>query len=301
MKKSIVFTDCDLDGIGSYLVFKWFTDTDAEHKICSQSNFRKTFSSHFSNRSVKDYKTVYIFDLDVSQENLDLVDHENVVIIDHHDTHIKNQDKYKKAKTILIDTTSCCKLIYSIYKKRPGNKVELSDSQKLLVLMVDDYDCYELKVKNSYNLNVVLWNYVGNRAEQFVRDFSSGFKGFNQSHLNMIHLNRKKVDRILDELQIFAGKIPMCGGKYNVYATTADTAINEVAHHIIDNYKCDVCMVMNIQTGRISFRKNKETAASVDLGTLASVLADGGGHAYSAGGTINEKVMTLTKMLKQVK
>lgn len=301
MKKSIVFTDCDLDGIGSYLVFKWFTGTDAEHKICSQSNFRKTFSGHFAKRSVEDYNKIYIFDLDVSQENLDLVDHENVVIIDHHDTHIKNQDKYKNAKTILIDTTSCCKLIYSIYKKRPNNKIELTDSQKLLVLMVNDYDCYELKVKDSYNLNVVLWNYVGNRAEQFVRDFNTGFKGFNQSHLNMIHLNRKKVDRILNDLQIFAGEIPICGNQYNLYATMADSAINEVAHHVIDNYKCDICMVLNIQTSRISFRKNKETAAAVDLGNLASVIADGGGHAYSAGGKINERVMTLTKMLTQVK
>ena len=81
----------------------------------------------------------------------------------------------------------------------------------------------------------------------------------------------------------------------------ADTAINEVAHYIIDNYRCDVCIVLNIQTGRVSFRKNKETAAEVDLGNLASLIADGGGHAYSAGGKINESVMTLTKMLTQVK
>ena len=40
--KTMVFTDCDLDGCGTYLVYKWFTGHTGPVEICSQSNFKKT-------------------------------------------------------------------------------------------------------------------------------------------------------------------------------------------------------------------------------------------------------------------
>lgn len=302
MKKIAIFTDCDLDGIGCYMVFKWFTNyKNIEHTICSQSNFRKTFLSWANKRDTSTYDRIYIFDLDVSQTCLDIVDMDNVTVIDHHDTHVQNQDKYKKAKTILQEYSSCCKLLYTLLaQKYPDRK--LTDNQKMLVLMVDDYDSYELKLKDSYNLNIILWNYVGNRAEQFERDFARGFTGFNESHKNMIHMNNKKVHRIISELEIFRGDIPVMGGKkdYKVFATFASQSLNEVAHHVIDNYDCDVCIVFNMKTQRCSFRKNKETCPEVDLGKIAKNLAEGGGHMYSAGGSITESMLTLTKLLKPV-
>lgn len=300
VKKCVIFTDCDLDGIGSYLVFKWFTGMDnVEHQICSQSNFRKTFTSWSMKNDIDRYHKVYIFDLDVSQDNLDLVDKKNVSIIDHHDTHVQNESKYQHAKTILKEYTSCCRLIYDLLNNMYKEK-ELTSYQKLLMLMVDDYDSYKLQLPNSYKLNVVLWNYVGKRAEQFCRDFGEGFKGFNRSHLNMIHLNNKKVSRVLSELEVFKGLLPLNDNKYKLYATMASESLNEVAHHIIDNFDCDICMVMNMNTKRVSFRKNKDKAPDLDLGKLASTIADGGGHQYSAGGKLTEKIMTLTKILTPV-
>lgn len=300
VKKCVIFTDCDLDGIGSYLVFRWFTGMDkVEHHICSQSNFRKTFSSWCMKNDIDKYHKVYIFDLDVSQDNLDLVDRKNVSIIDHHDTHVQNEKKYKHAKTILKEYTSCCRLIYDLLNNMYED-TNLTQHQKLLMLMVDDYDSYKLQLKDSYSLNVVLWNYVGKRAEQFTRDFGEGFKGFNQSHLNMIHLNNKKVSRVLSELEIFKGTLPVNDKKYKLFATMASQSLNEVAHHIIDNYNCDICMVMNMNTKRVSFRKNKETVPELDLGKLAANIADGGGHPYSAGGQLTDKIMTLTKLLSPV-
>lgn len=298
MKKNLIVTDCDLDGIGSYLVYKWFTKTNAQHIICSKSNFKKTWLSHFNKNKITDYDKIYIFDLDTSQDCLSLVDFKNVTIIDHHDTHIENKDNYKKATSILVDTTSCCKLIYNICNKK--YKVELSNNQKLLIAMIDDYDSYELKIPNSYKLNVVLWNYVGKRAEKFCDDFKDGFNGFTQTHQNIISLNQKKVERVISELELFKASIPISGDKYNVYATMASTSLNEVAHHIIDTYDCDICMVMNPKTKRVSFRKNKESAHDVDLGKLASKLADGGGHIHSSGGNITDRVMALTKILQPV-
>lgn len=298
VKKIAVFTDCDLDGLGSFLVFKWFTGLRVSHEICSQSNFRKTYTKWCSKNNPRNYDKIYIFDLDVSQSNLDLVDHDNVTIIDHHDTHVANEDKYQHATTILKDYSSCCKLLYTLlHKKYPD--VKLTDEQKTLVLMVDDYDSYELKLKDSYNLNVIVWSYVGDRAQQFTRDFISGFKGFTQSHLNMIHLNNKKVNRVLSELEVYKGVIPIGGDKYKLFATVADRCLNEVAHYVISKCDCDICMVMNLRTRRVSFRKNKENIPELDLGKLAQSIAEGGGHKHSSGGKITEQVLTLTKMLSE--
>lgn len=297
MKKIMVFTDCDLDGAGSYVTFKWLTKLNIPAEICSQSNFRKTFLNWCSKNKPESYDKIYIMDLDVSQDHLDLVDKPNVTIIDHHDTHVDNIDKYKHATVLVKKHTSCCRLIYDLLRaKYPDRK--LTDEQKLLVLLVDDYDSYQHKLKDSYNLNVVLWNYVGNRLEQFERDFGSGFNGFSQNHLNVIHLNNKKVKRILSELQVFKGQLPIKGKEYNLYATTCSESLNEVAHHVINKYDCDICMVMNLNTKRVSFRKNKETAQDVNLGNLAKVLAEGGGHVDSSGGKITEQVLTITKMLQ---
>ena len=300
MNKIAVFTDCDLDGLGSMQVFRWFTGKlDAQHEICSQSNFRKTFTKWSVRNNPKKFDKIFIMDLDVSQSNLDLVDHENFVIIDHHDTHISNKGKYLKATTILQDYTSCCKLLYRIFSKKYTD-VKLSDEQKKLVLLVDDYDSYKLQLKDSYNLNVIVWNYVGDRAEQFTRDFGSGFNGFTKSHMNMIHLNNRKVNRIISELEIYKGKIPISGSEYKIHATIADKSLNEVAHHVINNHDCDICMVMNLRTQRVSFRKNKERVPELDLGKLAQAIAEGGGHRDSSGGKMTDQIMTLTKMLQPV-
>lgn len=298
--KQIIFTDCDLDGIGTYLMFKWYTRYKGEVEICSQSNFRKTFTAWSKKNNPEDYDKIYVFDLDVSQNNMDLVDHKNFVIIDHHETHIDNLDKYKNAKCIVKVYSSCCKLMYTLLKEKYPDRT-LTDNQKLLMLLVDDYDSYELKLKDSYNLNVVLWNYVGNRAQQFERDFGAGFDGFTQTHLNIIHLNNKKVARVLSELEIFKGVLPVGGTKYNLYATMSSTSLNEVAHHVINTYDdCDVCVVFNLSTKRVSFRKNKEKVPDLDLGQLAKKIAEGGGHRDSAGGTLNDNMMTLTSMLQPV-
>lgn len=296
MKKIKIFTDCDLDGSGSYLVYKWFTNHNIHAEICSQSNFKRTFESWLSKDSPSKYDKVIIMDLDVSQDNLHLVDKDNFIIIDHHDTHVENIDKYKHAKTVIKKHTSCCKLLYELMKVKYPDK-QLTTAQKMLILLVDDYDSYQNKLKDSYNLNVVLWSFKADRLEQFVRDFGDGFTKFNQSHLNIIHLNNKKVKRILSELEVFRGQLPVNGKKYSVCATTCTESLNEVAHYVINQYNCDICLVMNLNTMRVSFRKNKETAPDVNLGNLAKHLAEGGGHIDSAGGKINDNVITLTKML----
>ena len=80
----------------------------------------------------------------------------------------------------------------------------------------------------------------------------------------------------------------------------ADKSLNEVAHHVIKTHDCDICMVMNLRTKRVSFRKNKERIPDLDLGKIAQQIAQGGGHVHSSGGQVTDEVLTITKMLTPV-
>jgi len=296
-KKWVVFTDCDLDGAGSYLVFSWLTNTRVEYVTARVTTFAADYNRWASKNNPDDYDKIWIFDIDTSQslECRELVDRSNVVIIDHHDSHYKNKDLYEHATAFIKRETSCCKLIYDILKD--GTK--LTDLQKLLLLMVNDYDSYELKLPNSYNLNVVFWNYQGDRLSKFVNDFDRGYIGFNSFHKNIIHLNNKKLERIKSELEIFGASIPIGDNTYKFVSTFAESCINEVADYLLDNFRADVGMVVNLKTQKVSFRKNNRIG--LDLSELAGRISDGGGHEYAAGGQLTENFMNFSKVLKPIK
>ena len=80
------------------------------------------------------------------------------------------------------------------------------------------------------------------------------------------------------------------------------TDILNKLHHIpasiIKNNNADIGMVINLQSKRVSFRKDK--AVDVDLSKLAGKLAQGGGHKYAAGGLLTDNVLSFSKMFKPV-
>ena len=94
-KKTFIFTDVDLDGAMSYLLFLWFRKSHIPYITTRVNDFGGSFGGWLKYHDQNDYDNVYILDLDVS-DHIDLVDHKNVVIIDHHDSHVRNKHKYKK-------------------------------------------------------------------------------------------------------------------------------------------------------------------------------------------------------------
>jgi nanoRNase/pAp phosphatase (c-di-AMP/oligoRNAs hydrolase) len=295
-KKNIfIFTDCDLDGAGSYLMFKWFISDDIPYKIVRVNDFGAIFKNWYEKYQNK-YDMIYILDLDVSQECLELVDKKNVTIIDHHKTHVENKHKYKHATAVVQEAPSCTKFLYSIFSKK--YEIKLTDEQKLMVLYINDYDCYELKFPQSYNLNILYWNYQGDRLDKFLNDFGNGFTGFNDSQQNIILYNKNKFKSIINKLEVhIARQVPIGKLKYKLVSVFADSYVNEVADHIIKNYKADIGFVVNLKSKKVSLRKSK--TCDVDLGKLATKLFNaGGGHEYAAGGIINEQFLNLTKIFK---
>ena len=131
--------------------------------------------------------------------------------------------------------------------------VVLSDSQKHLMLLVDDYDCYNLQLKHSHSLNILFWNYQGDKIRKFINRFSNGFDGFTEEEQSIIKFYNKKINRVISDLKLFGSKIPISGTKYNFMSTFATECINDVAHHMVSEKGADVGIVINLNTKKVSY------------------------------------------------
>ena len=219
------------------------------------------------------------------------VDNKNFVIVDHHKTHVQKKDLYKHATVVLEETTSCAKLLY----KTLSAKLTLTDKQKYLISLADDYDSYKLQSPDSYKLNVVLWNYSGDRVSKFYNDFKEGFNGFTEQHRNVIYLNNKSLEATINDIKPFKAFLSIKGTPYKIISCFAEKHINELAEHIIHEYKSDIGIIVNLKTQQFSLRKSK--TCDLDLSQFINKIGNGGGHEYAAGGKIDDKFLTFSKLL----
>ncbi len=291
-----VFTDIDLDGVTSLLALHWAVNAkpgDVTFVSSTITNLRKEFLLWAEKNKLSDYETVYFLDLDCTSV-LDLIDHENVHIIDHHLTHVNVKDNYKHAKTNIVVTTSCAKLLYQTF-----NLKHLTDKQKFLIVLADDYDCYAFKQKQSYELNCLFTNTQKTldktRSHKFLVRFYDGFDSFLQQEQNIIQNHIKTRDETISKLQIYSGDVLIGKQAQKVMGTMGKKFVNEICDYLIKERKADIVFFINPDNSHVSFRKNR--TSSVDLSKLAEALCEGGGHEYAAGGKITPTFMDFTKQL----
>jgi oligoribonuclease NrnB/cAMP/cGMP phosphodiesterase (DHH superfamily) len=297
-KDYYIFTDCDLDGAGSYIVFGWLSGmTDIPYMVCRVNDLEKKLKGWLKTHKFSDYKKVYFFDLDVSTEGIKkLIDHDNVIVIDHHESNIESDVVFNKANMIVEDTTSTCKLIYKNFKDNKLSK-ELTKEQKLFIYMVDDYDSYTLKLEESKKLNDVFWSYQGNRVEKLERDFSTGFTGFNRFHENTLIIKEKDLAKMKLECEMFTGEIKTKKATYKVGSIIGNKYINELADYVSETTGSDVALVVNPSSGKVSFRKRNDEVELSMVKLADMVTDDSGGHDAAAGGMICDKFLEFTKRL----
>jgi oligoribonuclease NrnB/cAMP/cGMP phosphodiesterase (DHH superfamily) len=281
-----VWTDTDLHGAGSALLLKWlYKDAD---NFSIQDVSESTLTGRFKGalHTLGHYDRVYIADLDLTSEQVHLVDKENVVVIDTHRNHAANKHLYKKAKVIIdSDIYSSVSLIYDKFKSHLS---DLTTDQINLIKCIESYDWYNAENKDSLKLNAIYYNLNSPKTENFINAFESGLREFTVHEKNAIKLYFKKFkDQLTNDT--FKGEIK----NYNVIATFANYAINELAHYLIKKHKADISVIVNTQTKTVSFRRSK--LCDVDVSILAQKLCDGGGHASAAGGKLTNRFATLTK------
>jgi oligoribonuclease NrnB/cAMP/cGMP phosphodiesterase (DHH superfamily) len=291
MPKIHIITDADLDGAGSFLCLKYaYENASVSYSVTTEKNFLNDISYFKFN----EYDLVIISDLNLKQNEINLCDFKNVIIIDHHKEHIELIKNYKNAKPIIKDYTSCTKLIFDTFKLES----KLNKNQKLLIKLIDDYDSYTLSLPFSKPLNQVFWSYTGDRIIKFENDFNKGFFGFNQFQKNALKITQNKIERFFKEETIYKGNLRIGGNDYNVAGVFISFSPNEIAERIIEDYKVDFVIQINLKGKAVYMRRSKN--CTLNLGKLASKLMDGGGHNDAAGGTLNESIINITKFLKPI-
>lgn len=286
------WVDADLDGAGSNLALSWVFGKQIPVKSTTPKKFKSDFGAWYI-QNQHSYKTIFICDMDVSSCR-DIVDKDNIVIIDHHESHILNKAKYQFAKTLIKPFSSCTKLIADTYKE----KVKLLKEQQLLVNLIDDYDSYALKLPFSLDLNRLFWGLTGDRVQKMHDSFYNGFKGFNAQQKNIINIYNRKLQQTLGEIDIHIGEVPIAGQKRKIVSTIADFAINDIAKTIIEMYDADIGIVVNVNSGSVSFRRSEK--CNLSMSELASKIANGGGHKSAAGGTITDVFLNFTKAIHKL-
>ena len=291
-KKEIIFTDLDLDGCCSYLIYTWFKQTKPKAVTLKVSNIREKLLGWLNYNKIEDYKRVYFFDLDTT-EIKDLIDKPNVLIFDHHKSH---EDEYSFAKTYIdVNQTSCSKHLYQIFNHIYPD-VNLTKEQKKLVTFANDYDCYELKYPESNKLNFYLWYKNGDKLQNFINDFENGFFGFTNEQNKIISYHFYRFKKMRDNIDLYKAKLSIAGKEYNFISTFANEYVNDLGQYIVDNYKCDVCMMINLKNNRVYLRRNRNI--DFNLSKFAKKICDGGGHEYAAGGILNDNVLSLSKQFE---
>ena len=168
--KHYIFTGTDMDSVTSYMVFNWLSDKRIPVQYVTRDNIEETAKKFLADHPDT---LVYFINLDTSTIS-NIVDRRHVLIIDHHKSHIDKKSAYSNCKPILKPCSSCCKLIYTLLRKRlPGN---LTTDQLRLMFMVDDYESYTFNIPNSYELGVVFNNLQGDRSVRFYSKFVNGVK-----------------------------------------------------------------------------------------------------------------------------
>lgn len=295
MKKVIIFTDADLDGSMSYLLLKWLSTNKLPYKVTTVTKFKDDFTAWTKKNKIEEYDKIFILDLDISQHSLEIVDHPNIFIVDHHLSHVENKEKYKLATVHVNEYSSCAKLIYKMYKEKLDSI--MSDNMKKLLILVDDYDSWSHKYPQSKQLNSIFWNYQGDRLQAFINDFQTGFSDFSSNQKKIITFYENKFKKILKNLSFHQAEVNIQKKKVKCVCTFADKMISDIGNHLLE-IGADIGFVVNLESNRVSVRKKKE--CHVDLSKLSKWLIDGGGHECAAGGVCTEKFLQFSKVFNPV-
>lgn len=288
MKKILIITDSDLDGASCNLVLRWALPTtyDITTIFTTVTKFRNELLDWLKKDKLSNYDLVFICDLDVSS-SCELIDFNNVYIIDHHESH--NSDVYKLCKRQIKKAKSATGMIYELFL---ANK-NISKEKLSLIKLVDDYDSFTLKYKQSKELNIIYWSLGGNKPLVYCEEFKDGFTGFTKFQVNTIQLYNNKLEKIIKSLQLYNGKVTYNGNLYKCIATFAEFAINDIAEYLSKLPDNDIVLIVNLKSETVSIRKSK--TCNVNLSDFAKFIGNGGGHADAAGCPLNEQIMELLK------
>jgi oligoribonuclease NrnB/cAMP/cGMP phosphodiesterase (DHH superfamily) len=288
-KEPIVVSHTDLDGVVSYIVLCWARKQKLKLVGTTPKKLQNDIPKLLA--LVGEDTPLYILDLDVSKVG-QLIDRKNVVIFDHHKTNIY---PYKYASVEVTEYTSCAKLIYDRLIKN-NSDVELTKAQKTLIALTDDWDSATKATSLSEDLNIVYHN-TKNKIDSFIADYYDGFKPFDKFKTNIIALYKKHRAEYIKTLSPFFGNVVFEDEPVKVGAVFCNEYVAECCDYLFEKYNVDVSIAVMVEQQRIAVRRNANND-KVDVSKFVQRIANGGGHAAAAGGSLTEEFIEFTKMLK---
>jgi len=290
-QKIQVVTHTDLDGVVSYLVLCWLYGKKLDVVGTTPMKLEQDFDRLVA--SGKTWDKLYFLDLDVSKigEKIDL---KSTVVLDHHKTNIY---PFKNAIVRIYNETSCAKLIYDTFFKETGKKI--SNAQKTLIALADDWDSNTKATPLSESLNIV-YHSMSNKFNSFVDDYYNGFGPFDKFKVNTIQLYKKHCSEYINQLNPFFGNIEFDGIKeVKVGAVFCDKFIQECCDLLFTKYSVDVAIAVMVDQKRIAVRRSNSNS-KIDVSKFVQRIASGGGHESAAGGNLTEEFIEFTKLLSQL-
>ena len=288
-QKIQVITHTDLDGVCSYLVLCWLYGKKLEVLGTTPMKLEQDFDNLVA--SGKTWDKLYFLDLDVSKIG-EKIDQKTTVVLDHHKTNIY---PFKNAIVRIYNETSCAKLIYDTFFKDTGKKI--SNAQKTLIALADDWDSNTKATPLSESLNIV-YHSMSNKFNSFVEDYYDGFRPFDKFKENTILLYKKHRKEYIDTLNPFFGQVEFEGQKnVKVGAVFCNKFVQECCDWLCKTHKVDVAIAVLIEQKRIAVRRSSNNNL-IDVSKFVQRIASGGGHEAAAGGNLTEDFMEFTKMLK---
>lgn len=285
-----IFTHKDLDGILSLLVFKWFyPENHITYKAVNNINVDSQISDYLQN-SINPHN-IKIFDLPLRETFLNF-DLPFITFIDHHKRSEDFKDLFKNSKIVYKEYSSNVLFLYKFLQKT--NPTNLTDNQKKLILIGDDYDSGNHAFKESYDLNILFWALYRNDINKFLFDFNNGYKNFTDKESSIIYNIKKDALKTSLEFPVYKGEITFNGIKKQVISSFGETTNLISMDFLMKKNNADVLFFINTKTEKISL-KQKRSDNMLDIGELAKKYCDGNGHLLSAGGKLTDLFLELTK------
>jgi thymidylate kinase len=285
-----VFTHKDLDGAISLLTFLWShpKDTVTYQEI---SNLDIKPVKDYINKTINPPKTL-LFNLHLREDFFPDLDQENIVIIDHHIDSKKYINRFQKSKILHQNYNSGSMFIRKLFQ----NNFELTNEQKKLILLADDFESRKYQFEESYDLNIIFWTEFKNDFSRFINAYKNGFKPFAKHQIEIIKNVKSDANQKLLETKCYAGQILIEGQPKKVLAAMTNKFNSIVIDKLLQKHKPELLFYINTQTEYVSIRQPHQSNM-IDLLRFSEKYCDGNGHSFAAGGKITPLFMELTKNL----
>lgn len=290
MTEHILFSHCDMDGIGAGIVFKKMFGLASEVHYLGYNSINDRIKHRLHQlRASGETPTIYMVDISVNEEVANILDAYpgEKHLLDHHES-AKWLNKYRWAT---VDTSSCgTKLLFEyVPYLQKGVLAEYTE----FVHHVNDYDLWIHEHSLSKELNRLFYILGIDRFES--RMLNDPKPDFTDTEVLLLTLEDEafekytnKVDRAMAQYE-WNGE-PFCGIAY------VDRFQSEVAHELMDRNDLEMVALVDINARKVSLRSKGE----VNVSQIAKVFG-GGGHPNASGFEITtESRMTASKLNEEL-